>query len=277
MDIVLLRTFLELNRTHHFGKAADNLCITQSTMSSRIRQLEELLGQSLFTRERNNIQLTSAGQRLLPHAEGILSAWQRTRVDVAMEEEQIDMLSIGGMFSLWDIYIQNWLHQVRTNMPNLSLYTDAMGAAECHRALLEHRLDLSFVFEAVHHNELTILELPLIDLVLVSSTQGQDMKTALTENYILVDWGTSVNIRHARHFPNIPTPKLHMSMGRNALSCLLAGGGSAYLARTMVDDALKNETLFIVNDAPVIKRSCYAIYHTNSEKLRIIENVLDLF
>lgn len=277
MDIVLLRSFLELNRTHHFGKAADNLCITQSTMSSRVRQLEELLGQALFTRERNNIQLTAAGQRLLPHAEGILTAWQRTRMDVAMEEAQSDMLYIGGMFSLWDIYLQSWLHKVRSALPKLGLYTDAMRADECHKALLEQGLDLGFVFEAVHHNELSIRELPMIDLVLVSSTKNQSLEAAVTENYILVDWGTSFNIRHAMHFPDIPTPNLHMSMGRNALSCLKACGGSAYLARTMVEKAVNNETLFIVDQAPVIKRPCYAIYRTNSDKLEIIENVLSYF
>ena len=277
MDIVLLRSFLELNRSHHFGKAAETLCITQSTMSSRIRQLEELLGQPLFTRERNNIQLTAAGQRLLPHAEGILEAWQRTRMDVAMEEVQSDMLSVGGMFSLWDIYLQSWLHKVRAAMPKLGLYTDAMRADECHKALLEQRLDLGFVFEATQHNELTIRELPQIDLVLVSSQDGQTLPSAVSENYILVDWGTSFNIRHARHFPDIPTPSLHMSMGRNALSCLEVCGGSAYLARTMVNDALEKGTLFLVADAPIIKRPCYAIYQTNSDKLALIEELLNYF
>ncbi len=39
MDIELLRTFLEVVRTRHFGKAAAELCVTQSAVSARIRQL----------------------------------------------------------------------------------------------------------------------------------------------------------------------------------------------------------------------------------------------
>ena len=277
MDIVLLRTFLELNRTRHFGKAAENLFITQSTMSARIRQLEELLGLELFTRERNNIQLTSAGQRLLPHAEGILSAWERTRMDVAMEEEQTDTLFIGGMFSLWDIYLQEWLHKVHLQMPQLSLYTDAMRSDELHQAMLESRLDLGFVFEAVHHNDLTIHELPIIELILVSSTDQQSIESAMSTDYIMVDWGTSFKIQHAKHFPSIPSPSLHMSMGRNALACLLACGGSAYLAKTMVTNLLEDNVLFSVSDAPVIKRPCYAIYRTGTDKLALIDEVLNRF
>ena len=65
MDIELLKTFLELSRTRHFGRAAENLFISQSAVSARIRQLEDSIGAPLFTRDRNNIQLTSAGERFL--------------------------------------------------------------------------------------------------------------------------------------------------------------------------------------------------------------------
>ena len=61
MDIDLLKTFVEVVRTRHFGRAAENLYITQSAVSFRIRQLEQSLGVNLFIRQRNNIQLTAPG------------------------------------------------------------------------------------------------------------------------------------------------------------------------------------------------------------------------
>ena len=42
MDIDLLRTFLEVYRTRHFGRTAENLYLTQSAVSARIRLLEEI-------------------------------------------------------------------------------------------------------------------------------------------------------------------------------------------------------------------------------------------
>ncbi len=62
MDTELLKTFLEVSRTRHFGRAAEALYLTQSAVSFRIRQLENQLGVNLFTRHRNNIRLTSAGE-----------------------------------------------------------------------------------------------------------------------------------------------------------------------------------------------------------------------
>lgn len=78
MDTDLLKTFLEVNRTRHFGKAAENLYLTQSAVSARIRLLEQQVGMQLFTRARNNVQLTSAGEKLIRHAENILTTWNRT-------------------------------------------------------------------------------------------------------------------------------------------------------------------------------------------------------
>lgn len=57
MDTELLKTFLEVSRTRHFGRAAEALYLTQSAVSFRIRQLENQLGVNLFTRHRNNIRL----------------------------------------------------------------------------------------------------------------------------------------------------------------------------------------------------------------------------
>ncbi|CAK8739831.1 HTH-type transcriptional regulator HdfR [Sodalis praecaptivus] len=66
MDTELLKTFLEVSRTRHFGRAAEALYLTQSAVSFRIRQLETQLGVSLFTRYRNNIRLTAAGNACCP-------------------------------------------------------------------------------------------------------------------------------------------------------------------------------------------------------------------
>lgn len=62
VDTELLKTFPEVSRTRHFGRAAEALYLTQSAVSFRIRQLENQLGVNLFTRHRNNIRLTTAGE-----------------------------------------------------------------------------------------------------------------------------------------------------------------------------------------------------------------------
>lgn len=95
MDTELLKTFLEVQKTRHFGKAADNLYLTQSAVSFRIRQLEQSLGVSLFNRYRNNIQLTTAGEMLLPHAQAVLSAIASAKQQLAMNFHPERTLQLG--------------------------------------------------------------------------------------------------------------------------------------------------------------------------------------
>jgi LysR family glycine cleavage system transcriptional activator len=64
-SLTALRTFECAARHAHFGRAAAELCVTDSAVSHQIRQLEEQLGASLFVREGRQIRPTPAAQRLL--------------------------------------------------------------------------------------------------------------------------------------------------------------------------------------------------------------------
>lgn len=114
MDTELLKTFLEVSRTRHFGRAAESLYLTQSAVSFRIRQLENQLGVNLFTRHRNNIRLTAAGEKLLPYAETLMSTWQAARKEVAHTSRHNEF-SIGASASLWECMLNQWLGRLYQN------------------------------------------------------------------------------------------------------------------------------------------------------------------
>src|SRR3990167_3219938 len=139
MDIDLLRTFLEVYRTRHFGRTAENLYLTQSAVSARIRLLEETLGAPLFTRTRNDIRLTPAGTRMLKYAEAILNAWNRARQDAALGEEDKVSLAIGASYSLWDILLQDWTHRLYDAIPRVALQGEAHGPELLIRKLLDRK------------------------------------------------------------------------------------------------------------------------------------------
>ena len=103
LDVDALKTFLEVNRTRHFGQAADNLYLSQSAVSARIRLLEQEVGVPLFTRQRNNIQLTAAGRRLLQYAESILTTWHRAKQEIGTNDASQIPFTIGSMPSIWDL------------------------------------------------------------------------------------------------------------------------------------------------------------------------------
>jgi DNA-binding transcriptional LysR family regulator len=70
MELYWLQDFLALVRTGNFSKAAMERHVTQSAFSRRIQALEDWVGAPLFDRSSHPVELTAAGQQLLPIAVG---------------------------------------------------------------------------------------------------------------------------------------------------------------------------------------------------------------
>ncbi|MBB3139570.1 LysR substrate-binding domain-containing protein [Halomonas sp. THAF12] len=64
-SLTALRTFECAARHAHFGRAAAELCVTDSAVSHQVRQLEEQLGATLFVRRGRHMQPTPQARRLL--------------------------------------------------------------------------------------------------------------------------------------------------------------------------------------------------------------------
>jgi DNA-binding transcriptional LysR family regulator len=274
MDIDLLKTFLEVYRTRHFGRTAENLYLTQSAVSARIRLLEETLGTPLFTRTRNDIQLTTAGARLLKYADTILNAWNRVRQDSALGEQDKISLAIGGAYSLWDILLQDLAHRLYSELPQVVIQAEAHGPEVLIRRLLGRALDIAFMFEPSQMAELEVREIALIKLIMVADRPDLSAREAVSNGYIMTDWGTSFAVAHVRHFPDMPPPAIRMGLGRMALTFLLRNGGATYLAEQMAEEHLHAGRLHRVMDAPVIDRRVYVVYPQVSERKALLERVL---
>lgn len=73
LDLAQVRAFVAVAEQLHFGRAAAKLFLTQQALSKRIQRLESALGEALFLRYHQNVELTPAGRRFLPHARTLLA------------------------------------------------------------------------------------------------------------------------------------------------------------------------------------------------------------
>ncbi len=276
MDTGLLKAFLEVNKLRHFGRAAQNLFISQSAISARIKQLEEEVGTRLFTRDRNNIELTPAGVRFLAYAENILNTWQRARQEVSIPDSSSSFLSIAAQPSLWDIFMDDWLVWLNRTRPGIALHTNVLDSNQLNQDLINGVLDLGFVLDPPGTSQLSVREVLAVPLVMVSTEQGQSLESALAQHYIYVDWGTSFSMLHARYFADSPPPSMRAAVGRIAMNFLLQCGGAAYLPRPVIETML-GQQLFEVENAPVIPRQAYVVFSPLNNKLDVIEEALGWF
>ena len=64
MNLTELRTFLTIIETGSLVRASEQLNVTQSTVTARLKSLEDELGQTLINRQKSGASLTGAGVRL---------------------------------------------------------------------------------------------------------------------------------------------------------------------------------------------------------------------
>jgi DNA-binding transcriptional LysR family regulator len=275
VDIALLKTFLEVRKTRHFGKAADNLHLTQAAVSARIRQLEQLLGVKLFTRSRNNIQLTREGERLVSHAETVLLAWSRARQDVALETTQSSQVHIGVRSGLWNAALQERLQCLHKNMPDVALRTEGHMPDVAITMLLDRTLDIAISYDPPNLPEFRLRAIGELRLQLYSRERQATVQSATADNYVYVDWGSAFARFHARRFGEELAPMLRTNIGESACSFVRKCGGAAYLHSTLVRPYTRS--LHPVADAPVFTRTIHAAYRSNSDRVELIETVLDSF
>ena len=262
MDTDLLRTFIEVSKSRHFGRAAETLYLTQSAVSFRIRQLEQQLGVALFARHRNNIQLTPSGEKLLPYAESILTTLGKAKLDLGQQDLHKQQLAIGAPQFCWDLGLQEWLDSWLQGSPDHHLRLEMANREQLCRQLLERTLDLVILGEPSKIDEVTVKPFADYPLCLVSRQPGLSLSQLATQGWVSIEnqalfSSTPLPAELQHRKPVLITPSL-----RQAIHHLKRHGGVAYLPHPVVAPQIRDGELHLVEGAPSLNRTLYLAYLT---------------
>lgn len=172
MDLRQLRYFVTVARTRHFGRAAGELHIAQSPLSQAIRQLESHLGAPLFERTTRRVDLTAAGEALLPEAVRILESVGAAREQVArVAAGDLGRLRVGATALATYRHVPELVRRLGDELPGLTLrLVTEMLTPALEAALADHRIDLAILRPPVSDPALTTRLLARERLVLAVPT-----------------------------------------------------------------------------------------------------------
>jgi DNA-binding transcriptional LysR family regulator len=260
MDIELARTFLEIVSTGSFIKAADRLHVAQTTISARVRLLEQQLGRPLFVRHKGGAALTPAGEQFLRFAPTFVQLWQRARQQVAVPEGHRAVLTVGSEVSLWQPLLVDWVRTMRRSHPDIALRVHVDVPQDLITHVASGLVDIAIMYAPQHRPGLEIDLLMEEELVLVTT----DLKTyeADDPHYVHVEWGPDFTLHHSASFPD-STPSLVVNLGPLGLNLVLLEGGSGYFRMHAVQPYLKSGQLHLVPGAPRFSFPVYATYSVN--------------
>ena len=261
MDITLARTFVAIAEWGSFIEAAHRLHVTQSTVSARVRTLENELGRVLFERSKSGAKLTPAGEQFYRHALALIRVWQHAQLEVGIADQHEDHLTIGAQMSLWDEFLLRLLADLRKFRDDLAMTATVGKASELIQRIGEGTVDIGVMYRPLQPPGIVIEHLFDDELVLVTSNKAK--RRTRRENYVLVNWGPEFEADHAEAFPELAFTSLRLDLGAIGLRYLLDNKASGYFPIRIVKPHLVDGSLTLVDSA---RRFFYPVYAAYPEE-----------
>ncbi|WP_312197808.1 LysR family transcriptional regulator [Anaerospora hongkongensis] len=146
MEIHQLQYVVELAKQRNFTRAADEICVTQSTLSHQIAKLEDELDIKLFDRNSRIVFPTEAGEEFIHHAREVLATLEVARQSVLAYRKLLKgTLRIGVIASLGSIDYANMLAKFHQEHQGLNFEIVQEGTYSLLEKIRARELDVAFV------------------------------------------------------------------------------------------------------------------------------------
>jgi len=264
MDIVTARTFLEIVKTGSFVRAAENLHITQTAVSARIRVLEQQLDRKVFIRNKAGARLTPAGDQFFRFATSLVQIWDRARRTVALAPGRERVVTIGAELSQWNPLMRHWLLWMRRECPEIAVSAYIDTADSLMAQVQEGALDVAILYAAPARSGVVAELLFEEKLVLARTTPADQPLSA--DDHVHVDWGEEFAVNYHAAFPDADPGVVSISYGPLALDYVLAKGGSGYFRMAAIRPHLDDGSMVLVPDSPEFSYSSYAVHSANADE-----------
>lgn len=145
MNLHHIRYFLRLAERLHFWQTAEQLGITQSSLSRHIQALEQELGFALLERRQRTVHLTAAGQLLRAEWTRLLAELDAVQRHAGqLSRGEVGSLRLGHVGSIAYSWLPRLLQAFTTRYPLVQLELREIGAADSEQQLLSYQLDAGF-------------------------------------------------------------------------------------------------------------------------------------
>jgi DNA-binding transcriptional LysR family regulator len=260
MDFRELEAFLAVVETGGVGRAAARLHRAQSSITSRIHQLESSLGMTLFHRDSQRLRLTVAGETLVDHARRLLELADQTRAAVRNDEVG-GKIRLGAMESIAASRLPYPLARFHRRYPHVWVNLSTTSSRGLVADVQAGSLDAAIVGEAVDVARFRSVPLYVEELVLVGARDS----AMLREPRQLA--GGAVPVYHKpgcayrRRFGQwlesqhiVPAHVLEFASYHGMLAAAAGGVGVGMLPRSVLDVFPQRNVLSTCEIAPRLAR-----------------------
>ncbi len=260
-----IRIFLSAAKHLSFTRAAQELHISAPAISLQIKEMEEDIGVSLFTRENRKVALTSAGEYFLLYARRVSSTLNEA--NTMMERfrgTQFRHLKI-GLVSTAQYFVPHMLVEFKKDYPNLQIKIEARNRQQLVELLRDGEIDVAIMglppkeintrVEAFANHPHVFIANPNNPL----AGQINIPPDALTRYEIISrEHGSGTRAIMEKYFAeHIIAPIISMEMSSNETikQAVMAGLGISFVSLHTIGSELANQQIVLldIQDTPIIR------------------------
>ncbi len=235
-----IRYFIATAEAGQVSQAAVNLSISQSAVTTAIKDLEETVGTGLFDRTPHGMELTPAGRRFLAQAYEILQKVEEATQLNLVSREVKGTLSIAATYTVIGYFLPFHIERMKRQIPGLEIQLFELNRESVEEGLLSNRYDIAVMLTSnILNPELTAEKLlssqrrlwvPARHRLLAENSVG--LKDVAEEDYIMltVDEASHSSMKYWSQTPYVPRITLRTSSVEAVRSLVANGQGVAILS-----------------------------------------------
>lgn len=153
-----VRYFMAVAELGSVSSAAIEVCISASSITAAIQDLEKELGVSLFSRHRKGLKLTYDGHRFVQHSQNILNAVSNAQYALDSHQELVEgKLSIGVTYTIASYFLVPLIGRFKRSFPNLDITISEHKRSIVEKKLINGSLDIALVITSnlINNSDIT--------------------------------------------------------------------------------------------------------------------------
>lgn len=283
MNLAEIETFLMIVRTKNITKTAENLFLSQPTVSHRLKLLEEELEVKLITRKKGHkqIELTSQGEEFIPIAERWISVWQEMQQlkdkqdNLYLKIACTDTLNSAILFDLYRTILEE-------DEQIMKLHINTHYSQEVYNRLENHDIDFGFVYHHLHFKNIVAEPILREKMYIIQAAETAIDKPKIhtdeldLNNEIYLSWDANYDIWHEQWVSKGTRPRIQVDTFELMFHLLSQENMWAIAPISVVDRIRKLRTIQIseiANSVQPPERVTYKIKHKhpNESTLKAIQ------
>lgn len=285
MTFKQLEAYLFSVRLRSFSAAAEKLHTTQSAISKRVAELEEVLGATLVHRTSKGLEMTQHGQRLLPLAEETQRLWGRIAAEMHTDSSLKGTFRLGVTELTAMTWLTSFIRRIQAQHPALVIEPVIDAGLSLFRGLEANKIDLVIIPGTYWGTDYTTVKVGQVEDYWMASPfldlPDRPLQPAEFANYPILEQSTgAAKNRYYESWMAEHGFKFNKVFATNSTTVLrqlaIGGFGIAQMALDYVRPDIDAGLLRVVRSVPMPPPMVYSAVYRSSDASPALEQMVNM-